>query len=78
MKHGKSSFFHHLLQITDESSQVYFDVVEHAELLRAVLASSLFANLEEKDIEIVMKLFHIRKNVCRFETICKLRYRNMY
>lgn len=49
MKHGKSSFFHHLLQITDESSQVHFDVVEHAELLRAVLASSLFANLEEKD-----------------------------
>lgn len=64
MKHGKSSFFHHLLQITDESSQVYFDVVEHAELLRAVLASSLFANLEEKVVEIVMKLFRKNQKEC--------------
>lgn len=64
MKHGKSSFFHHLLQITDESSQVHFDVVEHAELLRAVLASSLFANLEEKVVEIVMKLFRKNQKEC--------------
>lgn len=44
-KYSKSSFFHHLVQITNESSQVDFDVVEHTQLLRAVLASSFFANL---------------------------------
>lgn len=45
----KSSFFHHLVQIANESSQVDFDVVEHTQLLRAVLAFSFFANLVQEE-----------------------------
>lgn len=48
-KNWKSSFFHHHVQITNESSQVDFDVVEHTQLLRAVLASSFFTDLVEEE-----------------------------
>lgn len=49
MKHKWCSLLHHLLQITNESPQVYFYVVEHTQLLRAVLASAFFTDLGFKD-----------------------------
>lgn len=44
-KSQKSLFFHHLLQISDESSEVDFDVIKHTKLLGAVLSSAFFPYL---------------------------------
>lgn len=38
-------FIHHLIQISNESSEVDFDVIQHTKLLGAVLSSAFFPNL---------------------------------
>lgn len=49
VKFQKSLFFHHRLQIPDESPQVDFDVVKDTQLLGGVLASPFFTNLGLED-----------------------------
>lgn len=60
-------FFDHLIQISNESSEVDFDVVKHTKLLRAVLSSAFFPNLKKKIKRMKIDMYTFNKIVSQLK-----------
>lgn len=63
----KSLFFHHLLQISDESSEVDFDVIKHTKLLWAVLSSAFLPYLIKVGGEKMLDMYTLNETVSQLK-----------